>query len=106
MKREYNKRRNWIFKVRLTKAELDELLEAAGSGNRSEFIRKAIRLQIAQLNAAFFETKAIDLGFAYPEDALKMLGISAAEITDNKTTGLKDVLTELAKSGRLRMIGE
>ena len=99
-------KRRTQFNLRMTQEEMDELLEAASEGKRSEFIRRAIKWQIAQLNAAFFETKAIDLGFAYPEDALKMLGISAAEITDNKTTGLKDVLTELAKSGRLRMIGE
>ena len=42
-------KRNIRFELRMTQAELDELLDFAEPGKRSEFIRQAIKWQIEAL---------------------------------------------------------
>ena len=42
-------KRRCQFNLRMTQEELDELSQFAGEGNRSEFIRKAIKWQIKTL---------------------------------------------------------
>ena len=53
-------KRNSRFNLRMTQAERDELLQWAGPGNRSEFIRKAIKAAIEkkmrEINRSFLRT--------------------------------------------------
>ena len=47
--------------------------------------------------------KAIELGFASPEDAMSLTNLADVEVKDGKVTGFEKSLTALAESGRLTM---
>jgi len=61
----------------------------------------------AELSAERIRTaiigKAIELGFASPEDAMSLTNLADVEVKDGKVTGFDKSLVALAESGRLAM---
>jgi len=72
-------------------AAVEAKLEASETREKEQSIRIAII------------TKATELGFASPEDALSLTNLADVEVKDGKVTGFEQSLKALAESNRLAM---
>ena len=102
-------RRKELEKIAAEKAEKDKAALSDAEKLQAEI--KAVKGQhdalAAELNAERIRTailsKATELGFASPEDALSLTNLADVEVKDGKVSGFEKSLKALAESGRLAM---
>lgn len=85
-----------------------DLQKAQDTAQREKVAREQAEaaLRSERIKAAVVK-KATELNFAFPDDTLAFLNLSAVEIDDNgKISGFDKQLDDLAKSGRLPMKGQ
>ena len=79
-----------------------EKLLAQVKANKAETDGLKAELNAERVRTAIL-TKATDLGFASPEDALSLTNLADVEVKDGKVTGFEKSLVALAESKRLAM---
>ena len=102
-------RRKELEKIAADEAEKDKAALSDAEKLQAEI--KAVKGQhdalAAELNAERIRTailtKATELGFASPEDALLLINLADVEVKDGKVSGFEKSLTALAESNRLAM---
>lgn len=102
-------RRKELEKIATEKAEKDKaaLSEAEKFQVEIKAVSEAHKALKAELNAERVRTaiitKATELGFASPEDAMSLIDLSKVEVKDGKVSGFDKSLKALAESNRLAM---
>lgn len=79
-----------------------EKLQAESKAGKDAHESLASELQAERIRTAIL-TKASELGFASPEDAMALLNLADVEVKDGQVTGFEKSLKALAESGRLAM---
>lgn len=85
-----------------------DLTKAQETAQREKTAREQAEAELRKTKIEIAVTKkAAELNFAFPDDTLAFLNLSAVEVDDGgKITGFDKQLEDLAKSGRLPMKGQ
>lgn len=96
---EFEQREEDLKKEKFSEAEK---LQAEIASLKSQYGDLTTQLHLEKIRSTVI-SKAVELGFASPEDAFALADLSEVEITDGKVVGYEKSLEALAKSGRLTM---